>query len=96
MLSGCPTSSRPYGYVPIRQVEFPSTVEADFVRAMFDREHTAEMTMPAAKNKLEDVEQEVHKSCARWRRSQLPFASNHSSSERMLARASAIAQSAAP
>jgi len=83
---GCPTACRPYGHVPMRQFEFPSTVEANFVRTMFDREHTAEMTMPAAKNKLKDVEQEFHKSCVRWRRSQSPFASNHSSCERTLAR----------
>jgi len=43
--------------VPTRQVEFPSTVEANFVCALFDREHTAEMTMPAAKNKLKEIEQ---------------------------------------
>jgi hypothetical protein len=39
---------------------------------------------------------EVHKSPARCRRSQVPLASSHSSSERTLARASAIEQSAAP
>ena len=40
---------------PLRvwQVEFPSTVEANFVGAMFDREHATEMTVPAAENKLE-------------------------------------------
>jgi hypothetical protein len=80
----------------MRQIEFPSTVEANLVGAVFDREYTAEVTMPAAKHKLEDVQQEFHKSCARWRRSQLPFASSHSSRERTLARARAIAQSAAP
>jgi len=79
----------------IRQVEFPSTVEADLIRPVFDREHAAEMTVPAAKDKLEN-RQQLHKSCARWRRSQLPLASNHSSSERTLARARAIEQSAAP
>jgi hypothetical protein len=65
----------------MRQIEFPSTVEANLVRAVFDRKHTAEVTVAAAKNKLEDVQQEFHKSCARWRRSQLPLASSHSSSE---------------
>jgi hypothetical protein len=49
----------------MRQIEFPSTVEANLVRALFDREHAAEVTMPAAKHKLEDVQQEFHKSCAR-------------------------------
>jgi len=80
----------------IRQIEFPPTVEADLVCAVFDREYSANMTVAAAENKLEDSEEQFHKSCARCRRSQLPLASNHSSSERMLARAKAIAQSAAP
>jgi len=80
----------------MRQVEFRSAVEANFVRAVFDREHPAEMTVTAAENKLEDTEEQFHKSCARWPRSQLPFASNHSSRERTLVRAKAIAQSAAP
>jgi hypothetical protein len=80
----------------MRQIEFASTVEANLVRAVFDREHAAEVTMPAAKNKLEDTQEKVHKSCARWRRSQLPLASSHSSRERTLARARAIEQSAAP
>ncbi len=80
----------------MRQIEFPSAVEADLIRAVFDREYPADMTVAAAKNKLEDSEKQFHKSCARWRRSQLPLASNHSSSERTLARAKAIAQSAAP
>jgi hypothetical protein len=80
----------------IRQVEFLSAVEANLIRSVFDREHTAEMTVPAAENKLEHSQQEFHKSCARWRRSQLPLASSQSSRERTLARARAIAQSAAP
>ena len=77
------------------QVEFPPTVEAHAVCAAFDGEDAAKVTMPAAKDELED-RQWLHNSCARWRRSQLPLASNHSSSERTLARARAIAQSAAP
>ena len=80
----------------VRQVEFSSTVKAHPVRAVFDREHTAEVTVAASKNKLEDTQEKVHKSCARWRRSQLPLASSHSSRERTLVRARAIAQSAAP
>jgi len=80
----------------VRQVEFPSTVEANLIRAVFDREHTAEVTVAASKNKLEDTQEKVHKSCARWRRSQLPLASSQSSRDRTLARANAIEQSAAP
>jgi hypothetical protein len=37
----------------MRQIEFLSTVEANLVRAVFDREHTAEVTVAASKNKLE-------------------------------------------
>ena len=85
-----------HGHVCVRQVEFLSTVEADPVGAVVNREHTAEVTVPAAKDKLENPQQRFHQSCARWRRSQLPLASSHSSSERTLARARAIAQSAAP
>jgi hypothetical protein len=80
-LSSRPRATGSYRHVCMRQIEFPATVEANLVRAVFDREHTAEVTMPAAKNKLEDVQQEFHKSCARWRRSQLPLASSHSSRE---------------
>jgi len=80
----------------IRQVEFPSTVETDLVGAVFYREHPTEVTMAAAENKLENAEEYFHTSCARWRRSQLPLASSHSRRERTLARARAIAQSAAP
>jgi hypothetical protein len=80
----------------VRQVEFPATIEADAVGAMLDREHAAEVTVPATKNKLENTQEQFHKSCARWRRSELPLASSHSSRDRTLARARAIAQSAAP
>jgi hypothetical protein len=48
--------------IRIGQVEFPATIEADPVGAALDREHTAHVFMPAAKNKLEDSEQPVHKS----------------------------------
>ena len=70
-LSSRPRASRPYRHVCRRQIEFASTVEANLVRAAFDREHTAEMTMSAAKNKLEDVRQEFHKSSASSRCPQL-------------------------
>ncbi len=89
-------SPRPFRLLSIREVEFPPAVEANLIGAVLDGEHTAEMSVSAAKDKLEYTEQNPHKSCARWRRSQLPFASSHSSSERTLARARAIAQSAAP
>jgi hypothetical protein len=88
--------ARPFGCVRIGQVEFASTVEADLICAVFDGEHTAQVTVSATENKLEHGQQQFHKSPARWRRSQLPFASSHSSRERTLARARAIAQSAAP
>src|SRR5580765_2739976 len=95
-LSNRPRASRPYRRVCTRQIEFPSTVEANLVRAVFDGEHTAEVTVAASKHKVENVQQGFHKSWARWRRSQLPLASSQSSRERTLARARAIAQSAAP
>lgn len=80
----------------IRQVEFPSAVEANPVCAVFNREHAAQVTVPAPKNKLEDTQDQLHKSCARCRRSKLPLTSSHSSRELTLARANAIEQSAAP
>src|SRR5450755_3248952 len=89
-------SGRPYWDWSASQVEFPSAIEADLVCAVFDSEYTALVAVPAAKDKLKYVEQKFHKSCACWRRSQLPLASNHSSRERTLARARAMAQSAAP
>jgi hypothetical protein len=95
-LSSRPRASGPYRHVRTRQIEFTSTVEANLVCAVFDGEHTAEVTVAASKHKLKNVQQEFHKSCARWRRSQLPLASSQSSRERTLARARAIAQSAAP
>lgn len=80
----------------VGQVEFPSAVEADLVRAVLNREHAAEVTVAASKHKLEKGLQQFHTSCDRWRRSQLPLVSNQPSSERTLARARAIEQSAAP
>jgi hypothetical protein len=80
----------------VRQVEFSPAVEANLIRAVFDREHAAQVTVSAAENKLEHSQQEFHKSCARWRRSQLPLASSQHNRDRTLDRARAIAQSAAP
>jgi hypothetical protein len=87
--------SESHGRMRVRQVEFPSTVETNPVSPAFDGEHAAEVTMPATEDELNN-RQHFHKSCARWRRSQLPLASSQSSRERTLARARAIAQSAAP
>jgi len=94
-LSGVARGIESHGSIRIWQIEFPPTVEADPICALFDGEDAAEVTVPTAKDELKN-RQQFHKSCARWRRSQLPLASSHSSRERTLARARAIAQSAAP
>jgi len=78
------------------QVKFPATVKANLISAIFDGENATHVTMPAAKNKLEQAGERLHKSWARCRRSQLPFASSQSRRERTLARARAMEQSAAP
>jgi hypothetical protein len=49
-----PRSGGQYGRVRVRQIEFPSTVEADTVCTAFDREHAAEVTVPAAKGELKN------------------------------------------
>ena len=81
-----------------RQVKFPTTIEADPVRAVLNGEHTAHVFVRQRnKNwKIPSTQLIKRQSCARCRRSQLPFVSSHASSERTLARARAIAQSAAP
>jgi hypothetical protein len=38
----------------VRQLEFATTIEADPVRPVFDREHATSVTVPAPKNKLEN------------------------------------------
>jgi hypothetical protein len=58
--AGVRGSVGPYWRIRVRQVEFPSTVEADPVCAVLDREHTADVTVPAAKNKLENPTQWFH------------------------------------
>jgi len=78
-----------------RTLKLSTALEADLVRSPLDREYAAELAVPAPEDEFENPQQRVHTSCAR-RRSQLPLASSHSSSERTLARARAIAQSAAP
>jgi|HubBroStandDraft_6_1064221.scaffolds.fasta_scaffold99142_3 hypothetical protein len=77
------------------QIEFCSTIEADPIGAVFDGEHAAAVTVPAAKDKLENPKQRVHRFGSR-RRSQHPLASSQARRERTLARARAMEQSAAP
>jgi hypothetical protein len=62
-----------HGHACVWHVEFPSTIEANLVRTVFDGEHPALMTMSAAKEKLKGPKKRFHKSCARWRRSRIPF-----------------------
>ena len=76
--------------------EFVTTLEADLVRSFLDRDNAAQFVVVTAEGKLVNPKQQSHKSSARCRCSQLPFTSSQSSSERTLARASAIEQSAAP
>jgi hypothetical protein len=89
-------SAGPFGPGHRGQVELPPTIETDFVGAVLDGEPAAQVTVPAAKDGLKNFHERFHKSCALCRRSQHPLASSHSRSERTLARARAIAQSAAP
>jgi hypothetical protein len=77
----------------VRQIKFLSTVEADLICALFNGEGAAEVTVPAAKDELENRRQ-FHK--FRRRRSQIPLASSHSREERTPIRAQAIEQPAAP
>jgi len=79
-----------------RVFEFPSALEADLVRSLLDCEYAAQVTVMASEESLNQPPQEFHKSCARLRRSESPLASSQSSSLRMLVRAKAIEQSAAP
>jgi hypothetical protein len=58
--SACMVKTRPsrerFGRIRVRQVEFPSAVEANPVCAVFNREHTAEVSVAASKHELEDTE----------------------------------------
>ena len=83
------------GVIGIRQSEFVPTIEAHLVRAPFDSEHAAHMTVMTAKCELDDPMKRVHRSWSRLR-SQLPLASSQFSMVVTLALASAIEQSAAP
>jgi hypothetical protein len=44
----------------VRQVEFPSTVEAYPVSPVLDGEDAAQVTMPAANHKLDNPTQRIH------------------------------------
>jgi hypothetical protein len=46
-----------HGSLRVGQVEFSATVEANLIRPVFNREHTAEVTVPAAKEKLKDAQE---------------------------------------
>lgn len=78
-----------------RALKLASTLEADLIRPPLDREHSAQLPVMTAEDELKNPARWIHRSCSR-RRSQLPWASSHARSSRMLPRASAIAQSAAP
>jgi hypothetical protein len=52
------------GSVSIWQIELLPTVEADLVCAVFDREHAAQVPVPAAKEKVNNLEKQSHTSCA--------------------------------
>jgi len=71
-------------------------LEADLIASVIDGEDAAQVGVTAAKEEPMYTSQDVHKSCALCLLLQSPLASSHSSSERTLAVASAIEQSAAP
>ena len=77
-------------------IKLLAAIQADLVGPFLDREDSTLMPVTASENKMENSKWGLHKSSTLCRRSQFPLASSHSSSERMLARARAIAQSAAP
>jgi hypothetical protein len=79
-----------------RIVEFLSAFQTDPIRPLFDGKNATFPAMTTSKNKMENYEQRVHKSATLCRRSQLPLVSSQVRSERTLARARAIEQSAAP
>ena len=47
----------------IWQIELLPTVEADLVCAVFDREHAAEVPVPATKEKVNNLQKQSHTSC---------------------------------
>jgi len=72
------------------------TLQAHLVRPVLDRKHTTLVAVTTSEYEMENPDRRLHRSSARLRRSQLPLASNQASRARTLARARAIAQSAAP
>src|SRR5271157_1325265 len=79
-------NARPYGVHPRPGIlEFLATLQADLIRSFPDGEHSAALAVTAPEGKLKDPKQRCHKSSARCRRSQLPWASSQSSRERTLA-----------
>jgi hypothetical protein len=78
------------------QVKFFSTIKADLIGSVLDREYAAQMTVTAPEHKLEHPRQRVHRSNSRRRSLQQPLSSSHVNNERTLLRAKAIEQSAAP
>lgn len=58
--SSCMLKIRPsrerFGRIGVRQIEFPSAVEANPVGAVFNREHTAEVAVAASTNELEHTQ----------------------------------------
>src|ERR1700681_1888191 len=91
-------NAQPYGVHQSPGIlNFLSTVQADLRYVRFLIVNTAvPFAVMASEGKLEHLQEWFHKSSARFRRSQLPWASSQSSRERTLARARAIEQSAAP
>jgi hypothetical protein len=77
-------------------LKFLPAHQAHLVRPVLDRKYAALLPVSASEEETKNVEQRLHKSSARCRRSQLPLASSHASKARTLPRARAIEQSAAP
>jgi len=50
--AGVPRTIQSQGRIRVGQIEFPPTVEADPVGAIFDREDAAQVPVPAADEKL--------------------------------------------
>jgi hypothetical protein len=71
-----------------------STIEADLVGPLLDREDAAQVTVTAAKDELDCTPQTVHRPCSRVG-SQIRLAFSQFSGVQTLLRAKAIAQSAA-